>query len=330
MIDLHLHLDGSISVNSAIQLATVQNIMLPTTNKSSLTRIMSVNSTCKNLSEYLSYFELPLKLLQTPLAIKLAMKNLLVELSEIGITYAEVRFAPQLHTRCGATQSEIILAAISGIEDYYYSSQDSASPLFKANLILCCMRGANNYDENAQTVQLAAKFLGKGVVAIDLAGDESRYPTSDYMPLLRLAGKLNVPYTIHAGEADGVDSIYSAIEMGASRIGHGVRAVESRELMQMLSDRRIPLELCPTSNLQTKVIPNIKGFPLNEFLDYGIIATINSDNMTVSNTNIKNEFSLINSLKLSANDIAQLGRNAISASFMTAEERKLYQLSNLH
>ena len=135
--------------------------------------------------------------------------------------------------------------------------------------------------------------MGKGAVALDLAGAEALYPTRDYKHLFEMAAKENIPYTIHAGEADGPESIRDAVNMGASRIGHGVRAIEDKSVMKLLADRKIPLEMCPTSNLNTRVITDIRDYPIKKYLDMGIVVTVNSDNMSVSNTDVKKELKLI-------------------------------------
>ena len=127
--------------------------------------------------------------------------------------YAEIRFAPQLHTKKGLTQDQVVKAAILGLQEAL------AGSFFKAKLILCCMRGTDNLEENLLTVRTAAAYLGRGVAAVDLAGAEALYPTEDYEKVFALARELSVPFTIHAGEADGAESVWAALRMGACRIG---------------------------------------------------------------------------------------------------------------
>ena len=167
-----------------------------------------------------------------------------------------------------------------------------------------------------ETVEVARSFLGKGVCALDLAGAEALYPTSQYGELFSLAKGWGVPFTLHAGEAAGPESIWQALKLGASRIGHGVRAREDRQLLQELFRRRIPLELCPTSNLQTKAVLSLADFPLREYLEQGLLATLNTDNMTVSRTTLAGEYAL---LEITPQERRQLLLNSVEAAFLPNE-----------
>ncbi len=144
------------------------------------------------------------------------------------------------------------------------------------------MRMEHNEKENMETIRLASKYLGKGVVAADLAGAEALYPTSSFEAVFKEAARKGVPFTIHAGEADGPKSIWEALRFGAKRIGHGVRCLEDEKLVEYLKEKQIPLEVCPTSNFQTRAV---KGeYPLKKMLEMGLCATLNTDNTTVSGT----------------------------------------------
>ena len=187
---------------------------------------------------------------------------------------------------------------------------------FSCGLILCCMRGANNQTMNLETLEAAEKYMGKGVVALDLAGAEALFPTENFEELFRKAGKKGIPFTIHAGEAAGPESIWKALEFGASRIGHGVRCLEDKVLVQRLAQDQIPLELCPTSNMNTKVFDNITRYPIMRFLDEGIKVIINTDNMTVSNTTLRKEFQLVSdTFRLNKTEIERLMKNAAESIF---------------
>ena len=230
--------------------------------------------------------------------------------------YAEIRFAPQLHTKKGLTQERVVQAALLGMQEAL------AGSFFRCKLILCCMRGADNREENLLTVQTAAAFLGRGVAALDLAGAEALYPTEEFAEIFSLARELGVPFTIHAGEADGPESIEAALSFGASRIGHGVRAAEDPELLARLKEQQIPLEMCPSSNVQTKAVPSLSQHPVLEFLRQGLCVTVNTDNMTVSDTTIEKEFGLLSrELGMTAEDRKKLLLNAADAAFLTSEER---------
>ena len=305
IIDLHLHLDGSLSLASAKELAQMQQIPLPETD-AELINLLQVSDDCRDLNEYLEKFAFPCSLLQTKEGIRTAVYNLLTELQEQGLLYAEIRFAPQKHTEKGLTQTEVVAAAIEGLQ-----KSD-----FHANLILCCMRGDDNHAENLETIQVAKQYLGQGVCAADLAGAEALFPTAGFADIFALATELGVPFTIHAGEADGASSVETALRYGASRIGHGVRSLEKESLMQHLVQNKIPLELCPTSNLNTNIVPTISEYPFRALMDAGVVVTLNTDNLAVSNTTIAKEYQMIaDTFSLTEAELVQLAENSIFASF---------------
>lgn len=267
---------------------------------------LQVSKGCRNLNEYLEKFEFPLTLLQTKEALEMAMYNLLEELKMQGLIYAEIRFAPQFHTNKGLSQEEVVAAVINGMK----------RTDFDANLILCCMRGEDNHSENEETVCVAEKFLQRGVVAIDLAGAEGIFPTKEFEDIFKLASDKCIPFTIHAGEADGFSSVKTAIDFGAVRIGHGVRSVENEKLLAELADKSIALELCPTSNLNTNIYKDISEYPIKKFMEAGVTVTVNTDNMTVSNTSIKRELNLLaDTFGFDEEDIKGFERNAVEYSF---------------
>ncbi len=304
MIDLHCHLDGAISIESARQLAIMQGIELPESDEE-LLKIMRVSENCSSLNEFLEKFAFPCSLLQTEDGVRAAFTNLLTELREQGLIYAEIRFAPQLSTDKGLTQDEVVAAALGGMK---------AVPV-ESGLILCCMRG-NNHQRNVETIHVAEKYLGKGVVAVDLAGAEALFPTDDYADIFALAREKGIPITIHAGEAEGPESVRKALELGAARIGHGVRSLEDDELVKELCEKQIPLELCPTSNVNTATVRRLADWPLRKLLDAGLYVTINTDDPSIEGTTIKEEFNkLIENFGLSAGQIKKLLINSANASF---------------
>lgn len=303
-IDLHLHLDGSLSIDTVKVLAKEQNI--PIEDDDELIRRLSVNKDCRDLNEYLEKFDFPLSLLQMGEAIGESVYRLQEELKSQGLDYAEIRFAPQLHCRKGLSQYEVVQYAVDGL-----NRSD-----FDAKLILCCMRGSDNHAENIETVKVAERYLGKGVCAIDLAGAEGLFPTSDFADIFALARKKNIPFTIHAGEADGAESVRAAIDFGTSRIGHGIRAIEDINLVREIAKKGIILEMCPTSNLNTCAVDDIKNYPIKKFMDMGVKVTVNTDNITVSDTTLENEFKLIkDTFGLTDKEMEELSRNAENARF---------------
>ena len=305
LIDLHLHLDGSLSLNSVRDLARMQNMAVEHDDEK-LLKLLQVGPDCKDLNEYLEKFAFPCSLLQSPEAITRSVENLRSELKSQGLIYAEIRFAPQLHTLRGLTQRQVVQAATEGLK----------ADGVEANLILCCMRGDQNHEQNLETVRLAAEFLGKGIYAVDLAGAEALFPTDAFEEEFTLARKLGVPYTIHAGEAAGPESVYTALDFGAKRLGHGVRSAEDAKLLERLVQEGITLELCPTSNLNTNIFPSLQDYPLLQLMEAGVRVTINTDNIMVSGVSLESEWEkVIKTFHLNGDQILTLQKNAAEAVF---------------
>lgn len=288
LIELHLHLDGSLRPETVWELAKEQNIKLPANTVDEVRDQMQVPEDCRTLEEYLTRFDLPLLVLQTREALERAAFELAEDLAKEGVTYAEIRFAPQLSIKGGMTQEQAVEAAIEGVkrgmEQY---------PSIRVGLILCCMRGEDNEEWNLQTVETAKKYLGDVVCAVDIAGAESLYPTERFAPVFEKVREYGLPSTIHAGEAAGPESMKTALAFGAKRIGHGVAAVEDPKLVRRLIEEQITLEVCVTSNYQTKVVPSIEAHPIRRLFNAGVRVTVNSDNRTVSNTNVRKELDIL-------------------------------------
>ncbi|NLZ80761.1 MAG: adenosine deaminase [Clostridiales bacterium] len=284
MIDLHLHLDGSLRPKTVLELGAEQGISLPAKTLETLIEYLRVPEDCKSLTEYLERFDLPLEVLQVPSAIERVTFELVEDLAFMGLEYAEIRFAPQLSTKKGLTQEEVVKAAISGLDKALSKYTD-----IKVQLILCCMRGKDNDADNYETLEVAKKYLSKGVCAVDLAGAEALFKTKNYKELFEKVNEFNLPFTIHAGEADGPESVKEAISYGARRIGHGVRSIEDEDLIKELIEKGVTLEVCPISNLQTKTVDDIRNHPIRRLFDLGVRVTVNTDNMTVSNTTLQKE-----------------------------------------
>lgn len=316
-IDLHLHIDGAISVKTALALAEMQAVRLPTYDVDELEKLLSADTNCKSLNEYLEKFVLPCSLMQSEDTISEAVFRLQEELKSEGLIYAELRFAPQKHTDMGLSIEDVVNAALHGL----------ARSDFNANLILCCMRGEGNEKQNRETVLLADKYRNRGIAAVDLAGAEALYPNEKYKDLFELARSLNLNITIHSGEAMGPESVKSAVDLGARRIGHGVRAISDKTLMLELKQKKIALEMCISSNIQTKAVEKIDAYPIRDFMNNGVIVTINTDNPTVSHTTVKDEFNLaVEKLGLTRKDIYSLLKNSALYSF--ADDRTKDELIN--
>ena len=318
LIDLHVHLDGSIPLPAAAQLAADAGLDF---SLAELQKKMQVPAHCQDLNQYLATFELPLKLMQSAQGIRTVAKAFHEQLDAEGILYAEPRFAPGSLTAGGLSQQEVLKAALAGRADFY--AEHPQSELHTA-YIICAMRGTGKElkHKNEESIDLAAAYLGNGVVAADLAGAEALFATENFSSLFAKAQRKDVPFTIHAGEAAGPESIKAALRLGAQRIGHGVRSLEDAGVIQDLKAAKVALEICPTSNLQTRIFESIERFPLEQLLDAGLTVTINTDNMTVSNTTLSHEFELLQQhCGLDKNTARELAENAARAVFSDSSEK---------
>ncbi len=263
---------------------------------------------CDSLNEYLKRFDIPNLVLQTRDGIRECTLDLLERLSKQGIEYAEIRMAPQLSTAKELSQDEVVSILLETLKE------GKGKYDIEATLILCMMRG-NNHKANLETVEIANKYKGKGVVAIDLAGAEALFPNELFEEEFKLANKYNLNITIHAGEARGPESVWSAIKYGAKRIGHGTHAIEDKELMEYLKAHKIPLEMCPTSNVDTKAVEAIKDMPIREYLKYGIIVTLSTDDPTVSNVTLEEEYKNLYEVGYSLEELETLSLNTKKSRF---------------
>lgn len=305
-VELHLHLDGSLNTKD------IQNKYGLTDEQ--IKDKMIADEKCKDLNDYLKKFDYPIAIMQTKESIQNVVISLLSYLKSQNIIYVEIRFAPQFHTRRGLTQDEVVNFVINAAKKVD----------IKCNFILCLMRGENNNNENYETVRVAKKYLGRGVCAVDLAGAEAIFKTKNYKEVFEYVTEENIPFTIHAGEADGPDSIKSAISFGAKRIGHGVRVIEDETLLEKIIKKNITLEVCPTSNIQTCICSDYTSHPIAKLYKAGVNVTINTDNMTVSNTTLENEYiNLLENTELKYEDLVKMNINSAKAAFITDEEKEI-------
>ena len=312
MIDLHLHFDGSLPIDVFKVLSKECGVELG----KDFPNNVYVPSDCKSLEEYLTRFDLPLKLLQDKKSIKYALKELINHLCDLGFIYGEIRFAPLLHLQKGLTQYEVVETALEGLEEAIKEHPD-----FEGGLILCTMRHADE-KTNLETIEVANKFKGTRVLAVDLAGAERLHPCTYYKNIFDLAKKYQLNITIHAGEATGSDEVMMALDNGAMRIGHGVHLSLDKETIDRVKKANICFEFCPTSNLQTKSLARYEDVPLRQFMDNNIPVTINSDNMTVSNiTAVEDMRNMKNTFNLTKEEVYSLLLTSINYSF-TSEKNK--------
>ena len=305
-VELHLHLDGSLNTKD------IQNKY--GLSDEQIKDKMIADEKCKDLNDYLKKFDYPIAIMQTKESIQNIVISLLTYLKSQNVIYVEIRFAPQFHTKRGLTQDEVVNFVINAAKKVD----------IKCNFILCLMRGDGNNNENYETVRVAKKYLGRGVCAVDLAGAEAIFKTKDYKEVFEYVKEEELPFTIHAGEADGPESVKSAISFGAKRIGHGVRVIEDESLLEKIIKKGITLEVCPTSNIQTCICNDYASHPITQLYKMGVKTTINTDNMTVSNTTLENEYiNLLKETYLKYEDLVQMNINSVNAAFITDEEKEV-------
>lgn len=304
-IELHIHLDGSVEID------TIKKITNMT--ESEIKNKLIAKDKCNNLSEYLEKFELPIKCMQTKENLKLIAKELVDYLEKENVIYAEIRFAPMFHTNMGLKYEEIIDSVLEGLK---------TNNKVKTNLILCMMRGAKKID-NIHTIEVCEKYLNKGVCALDLAGAEDKYPLSDYINLFEIAKRKNIPFTIHAGENGNYNEVLLAIKLGAKRIGHGIHAIDDENTLNILKEKNILLEICPTSNVQTNSVDKFENHPIYKLYKKNVKVCINTDNKTVSNITLTEEYNkILDNFNLKEIDLINMNINAINASFLSSEEKQ--------
>lgn len=327
-LDLHLHLDGSMLPESAWEMAIERNIKLPANTLEDFRKFIIVTADCKSVNEYLKRFDMPLEILQDTKSIIRTARELVELLASQGLAYAEIRFAPQLHTKCNLTQRNAIEAVLDGVKQGIENSKS-----IEIGVICCAMSiGVEtvNMDENIETVELAKEYLGKGVCAIDLAGAEGIVPLKNYHPVFDLAKELGVPFTCHAGDSQGPETVKDALDFGAKRIGHGHRIFEDKELCERAIKDGVTLEICPTSNIQCQSQPSYTDHPAKKLYDMGVKITINTDNMILSDINLDKEYDrCLNDMGFEYNDLITMNINSVNASFM-AEEKKTQIIGKLN
>ncbi|MBA9084852.1 adenosine deaminase [Fontibacillus solani] len=316
-IDLHLHLDGSVRPQTLLELAEAEGLTLPAADVDRLLPFMRVEGDCPSLVDYLSKFDLVLPAMQTAYSLERIAYEVVEQAAEHNCKYIEVRMGARLHLQKGLSLDEVIESFVTGLR------RGEATYGVKARGIIICMRNHAPQD-NLEVIEAAARFMERGVVAVDLAGPEDGFPPELHLEVFDLAKKHGLPFTIHAGEAAGADSIYGAVvKLGTNRIGHGVRLKEDRDLLERVRAERIPLEFCPISNIQTKASTNWETYPIREYFDQGLLITVNTDNLTVSDTNMTKELAVLaDHFQFTLPEMEQIMLNSVEAAFLEKEEKR--------
>ena len=327
---LHDHLDGGLRPQTIIEIAKeIGYTALPTYDAAELATWFREACDSGSLVRYLETFSHTIAVMQRREDIVRIAKECTLDLAHDGVVYAEVRGAPELFTEKGLTMSDVVEATLAG---YEIGMKEAAAQghTIVVRSILCGMR---QNERSQEVAELVVKFRDKGVVGFDIAGPEAGFPPSDQKNTFDYLRKENAHFTIHAGEAYGIPSIWEAIQLcGAERLGHGVRIIDDIDfsgpepklgrLASYVRDRRIPLELCPTSNLQTGAAASYAEHPIGVLAKLRFRVTLNTDNRLMSQTSMS--FEMAAAVKAFAWDLAELQRltiNAMKSAFIPYPER---------
>jgi adenosine deaminase len=315
--DLHCHLDGSLRLGTVLDLAEKQKVRLPADTPEGLAKAIHMGAICGSLEDYLAAFDVTLAVLQTEEALYRAAYELATDCAAENVRYLEVRYAPVLHTRQGLKPTTIVDAVLDGLRQ---AKRDHG---IKSNVIVCGIRHMDP-QTSVRLAELAVAYKGKGVVGYDLAGAEEGHPARHHHEAIQLILDNNVNVTIHAGEAYGPDSIAQAVhKCGAHRIGHGVRLRENGDLLNYLNDHRIPLELCPSSNVQTGSVLGFASHPLRFYFDFGLRVTVNTDNRLITDTTVTKELLIAHrEMGFTLEDVCTLLVQGFKSAFLPFREKQ--------
>ena len=313
--ELHCHLDGSVRPQTLLELGRELGVRMPRESADALRDYMIV-SDAKSLEDYLKRFEVTVSVMQTADAIERIAYELGADAAADGVRYIEVRNAPILNSRGGLELGEALEAQIRGLER---AERDHG---IIARSIVCSLRQLPP-ETSMELAQLAVAYKDKGVVAFDLAGGELGFPASHHAAAFAFARKHNLAVTVHAGEGDGARSVRDAVHAcGAHRLGHATRLIEDPELTQYVNDRRIALEICLTSNVQTHAAKSYETHPVREYFDRGMNLTLNTDNRLMSGTTLTDEYVFAaKHLDFTLDELCTMALNGFKSAFLPWEER---------
>jgi adenosine deaminase len=323
---LHDHLDGGLRPATVVELAEQTGYRdLPTTDPDELATWMTRGANRRDLVLYLETFAHTVGVMQTPDALARVARECAEDLADDGVVYAEVRFAPEQHLQRGLSLDQVVEAVVSGFRDGMRTR-----PIVVGTLVTAMRTAARSLE----IAELAVRWRSRGVVGFDIAGAEAGFPPTRHLDAFEYVRRENFHLTIHAGEAFGLPSIWEALQIcGAERLGHGVRIVDDIEpepggtahlgrLASLVRDRRVPLELCPTSNVHSGAVSSIAEHPIGLLTVLGFRTTVNTDNRLMSNTSMTREMvGLVDDLGFGWDGLRRLTTNAARSAFLPYDER---------
>jgi adenosine deaminase len=315
--ELHCHLDGSLRPETLLELGREYGQPMPADDPESLAEFMAV-SDARNLEDYLRRFEITLSVMQTADALQRIAYELVEDAAREGVRYTEIRYAPVLNVAEGLTLGEAVEAPLRGIE---LAEREHGA---RARIIICALRTLSP-DISLELSRLAVAYRSRGVVGFDLAGAERGYPASAHAAAFEHARRNGLALTVHAGEGAGADSVREAVfDCWADRLGHATRLIEDPELTQYVNDRRIALEICLTSNVQTRAVPSYEQHPLREYFDRGMNVVLNTDNRLISGVTLTDEYlHAARHLDFSLAELGEIAINGFASAFLPWEESRV-------
>jgi adenosine deaminase len=317
LVELHRHLDGNVRVETVLDLCRQHGLELPAWTVEELRPHVQILEREPSLVHFIAKFELLRRAMVDYDAVRRIVRENLEDAAREGIDYIELRFSPYF---MGETHGLDPFGVVDAVCDALEEGRGTVP--VKAKLIGIIAR---NYGPETGRIELAAAIRGRerGVVALDLAGDEAGYPGELFVRHFQEAREAGLRTIAHAGEAAGAGSVRQAVlELKAERIGHGIRAIEDPAVLDLLAERRITLEVCPTSNLHTSTVPDYRSHPLPALLRRGIRCTLNTDDPSISGLDLAHEYRVASEeLGLSAAEIRRMQEIAVEAAFLTPEER---------
>ncbi len=316
--DLHVHLDGSLRIETMLELAEVAGVELPADQPEDLKRILKLGEIRTDLVEYLRPFDHTIAVMQTYDALRRTAFELAEDAARENVYYMEVRYSPILHTQQGLRQDQVVQAVLDGL------AQAERRYDILTGVIICGMRNISP-ESSLQLAELAVAFKNRGVVGFDLAGAEEDYPAKHHRQAFYLILNNNINCTLHAGEAYGPESVAQAVHYcGAHRIGHGVRLREDGDLLNYVNDHRIPLEMCVSSNVQTGSARSLDRHPFKFYLDLGLRVTLNTDNRLVTDTTVSREYRIAaQHWNLTAQELRWVMVNGFKSAFLPFRDKKM-------
>ena len=316
-IELHLHLDGSLNIMWAYKKAIQRNVIDKKTSFEDFYNLLFSNNGSHS-AQSIKKFDLVCDLLQHKEDLFEATYDLARRLNNLGLVYAEIRFASQQHLKAGLSQYEALeavkLGAEKAMEDF---------PI-RIGIINCLMHKADsasfNHEANLETIEVTKKLLANTVLALDLAGFENNCDYKEYGYLFEIARRYNIPYTMHAGEMGDGSHILDALNMGAYRIGHGINCIQDEKYIKALLEKNIPLEVCVSSNV--KIERNYASHPVRKMIEKGLKVTLNSDNMIFSRTDLVNEHNQLRMIGVDDETLMKCTYNALDAAFCDEQTKR--------